>query len=166
MFSFICAWIKSWVNDREAGDLRRHRAHYVIIAMITQAMINKKKCAVFMNGLIVCFPYTVIGVFARFGGAVPRRYKYMSETFLSCLHLCCYWASSTWGFGTSLFFCKYNSEFDWLQKVTAARKFALVSPAVRSVNKSRRIYKLHPKRATISDLCRFRHSFILQSHRN
>ena len=26
MFSFICAWINDWVNNREAGDLRRHRA--------------------------------------------------------------------------------------------------------------------------------------------
>ena len=28
MFSLICAWINIWVNNREAGDLRRHRAHY------------------------------------------------------------------------------------------------------------------------------------------
>ena len=28
MFSFICAWINGWVNNRKAGDLRRHRAHY------------------------------------------------------------------------------------------------------------------------------------------
>ena len=26
--SLICAWINGWVNNREAGDLRRHRAHY------------------------------------------------------------------------------------------------------------------------------------------
>ena len=34
MFSVICAWINSWVNNREAGDLRRHRAHYDVIVMI------------------------------------------------------------------------------------------------------------------------------------
>ena len=28
MFSLICAWINGWVNNREAGDLRRHRAHF------------------------------------------------------------------------------------------------------------------------------------------
>ena len=28
MFSLICAWISGWTNNREAGDLRRHRAHY------------------------------------------------------------------------------------------------------------------------------------------
>ena len=28
MFSLICAWINGWVNNREASDLRCHRAHY------------------------------------------------------------------------------------------------------------------------------------------
>ena len=28
MFSLVCAWINGWVNNREAGDLRRHRIHY------------------------------------------------------------------------------------------------------------------------------------------
>ena len=27
MFSLTCAWINDWVNNRGAGDLRRHRAH-------------------------------------------------------------------------------------------------------------------------------------------
>ena len=27
-FSLICAWINAWVNNGEAGDLRRYRAHY------------------------------------------------------------------------------------------------------------------------------------------
>ena len=31
MFSLICAWINGWVNNREAGDLRRNRAHYDVI---------------------------------------------------------------------------------------------------------------------------------------
>ena len=34
MFSLICAWINGWVNNREAGDLRRHRTHYDVIVMI------------------------------------------------------------------------------------------------------------------------------------
>ena len=33
MFSLICAWINGWVNNREARDLRRHRAHYDVIVM-------------------------------------------------------------------------------------------------------------------------------------
>ena len=34
MFSLICARINGWVNNREAGDLRRHRAHYEVIVMV------------------------------------------------------------------------------------------------------------------------------------
>ena len=33
MFSLIYAWINGWVNNREAGDLRRHRAHYDVIVI-------------------------------------------------------------------------------------------------------------------------------------
>ena len=33
MFSLICAQINSWVNNREVGDLRRHRAHYDVLVM-------------------------------------------------------------------------------------------------------------------------------------
>ena len=31
---FDLPWINSWVNQREAGDLRRHRAHYIVTVMI------------------------------------------------------------------------------------------------------------------------------------
>ena len=31
--SLICARINGWVNNGEAGDLRRHRAHYDVIVM-------------------------------------------------------------------------------------------------------------------------------------
>ena len=33
VFSLICAWINGWVNNHEAGDLRRHRAHYDILVI-------------------------------------------------------------------------------------------------------------------------------------
>ena len=33
MFSLICSWLNGWVNNREAGDLRRHRAHYDVVVM-------------------------------------------------------------------------------------------------------------------------------------
>ena len=32
--SSVPAWINGWVNNREAGDLRRHRARYDVIVMI------------------------------------------------------------------------------------------------------------------------------------
>ena len=33
MFSLICVWLNGWVNNREAGDLRRYRAHYDVTVM-------------------------------------------------------------------------------------------------------------------------------------
>ena len=33
MFSLICVWINVWVNNCEAGDLRRFNAHYDITVM-------------------------------------------------------------------------------------------------------------------------------------
>ena len=33
IFSLICVWINGWVNNREAGDLSRYRAHYDVIVM-------------------------------------------------------------------------------------------------------------------------------------
>ena len=32
-FYSICAWINSWVNNCDAGDLRRHRIRYDVIVM-------------------------------------------------------------------------------------------------------------------------------------
>ena len=32
-FSLIWDWIHSWVNNRDAGDLKHHRAHYDVIVM-------------------------------------------------------------------------------------------------------------------------------------
>ena len=34
MFSLICVWINDWVNNREASDLRRYRAHYDVIVLL------------------------------------------------------------------------------------------------------------------------------------
>ena len=49
MFSLICAWISGWVNNREAGDLRRHRAHYDVIVINFGYFddFNKLWCSIF-----------------------------------------------------------------------------------------------------------------------
>ena len=51
MFSLICAWIDAWVNNREAGDLRAHRAHYDITVIkrpvATRVSCRNKICLVF-----------------------------------------------------------------------------------------------------------------------
>ena len=35
MFSLICAWSNGWVNNRDAGDLRRHGTHYDVTVMFS-----------------------------------------------------------------------------------------------------------------------------------
>ena len=48
IFSLICVWINSWVNNREAGDLRRHRSHYDVNVMVYVGIISCRsaKCPV------------------------------------------------------------------------------------------------------------------------
>ena len=41
MFSLICARINAWVNNREAGDLRRYRDHYDVIVMLGKRGPNR-----------------------------------------------------------------------------------------------------------------------------
>ena len=41
MFSLICVWINGWVNNGEAGDLRRYRIHYDVIVMYLKLFHGK-----------------------------------------------------------------------------------------------------------------------------
>ena len=41
VFSLICVWINDWVNNGEASDLRRYRAHYDVIVMISTKFESK-----------------------------------------------------------------------------------------------------------------------------
>ena len=48
MFSLICTRISGWVNNRDAGDLRHHRAHYDVTIMYSPsaseaALTNMRK---------------------------------------------------------------------------------------------------------------------------
>ena len=40
MFSLICAWTNGWVNNQDAGDLRRHRFHYDVTVMWCRIVIQ------------------------------------------------------------------------------------------------------------------------------
>ena len=45
MFSLICVWINDWVNNGEAGDLRRHRGHYDVIVMYMASVLDNNTMA-------------------------------------------------------------------------------------------------------------------------
>ena len=40
MFSLICALTSSWAHNQDAGDLRRHRAHYDVTVMLSNKELN------------------------------------------------------------------------------------------------------------------------------
>ena len=40
MFSLICVWINDWVNNGEAGDLRRYSIHYDVTVMCVMISEN------------------------------------------------------------------------------------------------------------------------------
>ena len=43
MFSLICVWLDGWVNNGEAGDLRRHHAHYDVTVITQNYHITRGK---------------------------------------------------------------------------------------------------------------------------
>ena len=46
MFSYICTWTNGWANNRDAGDLRRHRVHFdvTVLGTIGTPDISMIKC--------------------------------------------------------------------------------------------------------------------------
>ena len=46
-FLLICAWTKYWVNNCEAGDLRRHHAHYDVTVMWKKSTCPQRMCVSF-----------------------------------------------------------------------------------------------------------------------
>ena len=44
MFSLICVWASGWANNRDAGDLRHHRAHYDVTVMPLPTLLHRLIC--------------------------------------------------------------------------------------------------------------------------
>ena len=51
MFYLICAWINGWINNREAGDLRRHRTDYDVTVMhdISMGLLSSRYIKMAIN---------------------------------------------------------------------------------------------------------------------
>ena len=58
MFSLICVWINGWVNNREAGDLRRYHTHYDVIVMWIWKCLAE--CRPLCSGLDVLRSFTIL----------------------------------------------------------------------------------------------------------
>ena len=57
MFTMICTWINGWVNNGEAGDLRRYRAHYDVTVMVRGIHLSKGKRAKGQWRKMFIFPF-------------------------------------------------------------------------------------------------------------
>ena len=88
MFSLICAWISGWVNNREAGDLRRHRAQYDVTVM-TPAFARH------------CWHRSACGcALVQTTGLAPDQVSRQSVFFVQYIHMeiifsCCQWSNGS-----------------------------------------------------------------------
>ena len=78
MFSMICAWINSWVSNRDAGDLRRRRAHYDVTVMEWIISSDKRTSGIHIGLLInliiypVNLPFLLVALKRLFAGVILR----------------------------------------------------------------------------------------------
>ena len=85
MFSLICVWMKGWINNRKAGDLRRYLAHYDVIVMKTcQSEIFNSICnSRLSHGLAM---FVLLQISQR--GIFMTRWRRQMETFSAVLTVC------------------------------------------------------------------------------
>ena len=87
------AWINDWVNNREAGDLRRHRARYDVIVMYNSKLPS---CDIFRQWMTMmltqhCFRpiISITSTRALLSPVTSRRREYLSLAGL-CRKYRCY----------------------------------------------------------------------------
>ena len=86
MFSLICAWINGWIINGEAGDLRRHRAHYVNV-MWRSSGAPSYMVTVYCTAIIrTSVPIFVIVILATWG--IRHSAIDMYIIWCSSYHLC------------------------------------------------------------------------------
>ena len=59
VFSLIFAWTNRWVNHRDAGDLRRHQAHYDVSVRVRNCLSEVfKNWIIFLCSTISLYPWS------------------------------------------------------------------------------------------------------------
>ena len=62
MFSLICASINDWVNNREAGDLGRHHAHYDVIVIYWLSYKSNYKYFRIFSVIVQCSSFEILSL--------------------------------------------------------------------------------------------------------
>ena len=113
MYILMCAWINGWVNNGEAGDLRRHRTYYDVTVMLIRTNVCKlstaeettNKSLNISNVVINTVPIedlTLLGARAS-AGTVTTRVALRCPKYACIIRLSCTW--------------RYHLEF-WLDETT------------------------------------------------
>ena len=99
MFSLICVWINGWVNNREAGDLRRNRAHYDVTVMnretskvhITVPLWVEPPVASLHKRTVMqkMFPFDDAIMITQQSGIISSRSEKYQQMFTNCLIMEC-----------------------------------------------------------------------------
>ena len=119
MFCLICARIHGWVNNRKAGDLGRHLAHYDVIVMchlVNTIKTKGKPCTIFTHS----HGYRIAKCINLHTGAeqgYTERHLITRHCHIKLLHCCCdeHWRMVLKGcdrkwllYGTSKYVCDIN----------------------------------------------------------
>ena len=81
MFPLICAWINGWVNNPEAGDLRRHHAHY-------DTTVMKKELGSSANGIFKCNWWKSFKIWCKYTSYFSIQLRISQQYFRWCYHAC------------------------------------------------------------------------------
>ena len=74
MFSLICTRLNGWVNNREAGDLRRYRTHYDVTVLYYPAWPNDDLMRYWISSL---FPHVMrYRINRNLATNIDRPYRY------------------------------------------------------------------------------------------
>ena len=94
MFSLICSWINSWVNNREAGDLKPHRAYYDVSVMLPLNVIFRysfraNAATPELSWMLLrigywCSPFThIVDIITPLHNKVWQRYAWVYHLFIT-----------------------------------------------------------------------------------
>ena len=87
MFSLICALTNGWVNNRDAGDLRRRRAHYDVTVMVIKSIhVDFTKSFAATTSENEDSSYELKSVYA-WCATIFLKSKYWSDSLFECLML-------------------------------------------------------------------------------
>ena len=95
MFSLICAWINYGVNNGEAGDLRRHRAHYDVTVMFAKHIVLStgtmtSSCVCVFSVYGECC-HAILNIYWELDYYLAANCKYINHTIFLIKMACLIW---------------------------------------------------------------------------